>query len=71
MAVELVNLTGGNPYIINLISFYINDHNRNVSVSELRALINDDIKISGVKTQSGIVLQENSVDYQQIVSDIK
>jgi HJR/Mrr/RecB family endonuclease len=70
-ALEIVNLTGGNPYIINLISHYLNDHNRNLTLTEIKSLINDDIRISGYKSPSGIIIPENSLEYRQIVTDIR
>lgn len=67
---KLVELSQGQPYIINLILHYLEDVRRPYTIEELRKIIFEKISVSGIRDLAGqIILPENPV-FQKIKNDI-
>jgi len=70
-AVKLISLTEGNPYLINLLSNYLNDSYRNYTFDNLIAMVYEKIQVSGITDKFGQSLTHTSQTFKSIVSDIQ
>lgn len=70
-ALKLIALTQGNPYLIKLISYYLNDPYHLYTVNDILKMISDNISVSGITGLNGKPIETDSREYGQIVSDIK
>jgi len=70
-ALKLIALTQGNPYLIKLISYFLNDPYHLYTVDDILKMISDNINVSGIVGLNGKPIETQSQEFRQIVSDIK
>lgn len=66
---KIANLSKGNPYLLKLFSYYINQNK--YSLDQIFNLVNQDFSQKGVIDKSGLELVDTSAAFKQITSDIR
>jgi hypothetical protein len=70
-AVKILSWTQGNPYIISLVSNYLNDAYHNYTLNDIHAMIYDNLQRSGITDQFGQPLNPASLEFKHMVGDIQ
>jgi deoxyadenosine/deoxycytidine kinase len=66
---RIANLSKGNPYLLKLFSYYINENK--YSLDQIFNLINQDFSQKGIIDKSGIEISDTSAAFKHITSDIR
>jgi HJR/Mrr/RecB family endonuclease len=69
--VKLVNLTQGQPYIIDLLLFHLRALGKPYTLADLQTIIFENIQIAGFRDPAGIIVTPESPIFHQVKSDIQ
>jgi len=69
--VKVVNLTQGEPYIIDTLLFYLQLWDKPYTIEQIRSIIFENIKVQGIRDTSGQVVTLENPIFQQVRNDIQ
>jgi hypothetical protein len=69
--IKLISLTQGHPYLVGLISHYLNDPYTNYTLAEIQQIVWQNIKFSGLTDIAGNIITPEDPLFQHIANDIQ